>query len=1268
MKTQTYHSRTKINPLAPILFGVFLLSFLFADAASPQDNRGLLPEVRLNSGNEDENEKRSLQTELLVTRAETKAIESLQKILKKKKGSPDEADLLHRLAELYMRRSRTGRFFDLHQDSKTMKLSTFPMPTEKGADWIRKAAATYTDVEKRFPKYHDLDSVIFNNAFANQQLNNIRQAEILYQRLIDQKPNSRLVPDAAVALGELAYDQRRFALALGHFAVAEKFPESRVYTYALYKSAWAHYNMKDSDQGVKRLLEVVEACPPDFQGDQAKNRQNLRREALRDLTIFVGDSRTAAELYPFFKKITTEEELGQSMMDLSKLYMSHSKYKDMDIFLGEFMKKHPKNAFRVKANLNLVEANENLKAREKVLSNLRSAAELCRPDSSWRAAQPNEIVEESCSKMFKSETNAIAAKWWEIWQKNKNHKEFSGLLEQALKVVLDNEDPNSPDLNSRFGYAELLFQLQRYAEASENYSKTAESMTMLSWISPDEKSVKPTTDAQGVVVMNPKVKVAPEDVKRLHDADYGALFSLEKSVEKKANATVDAKRKWLAQTYLSRHPKGEHAGDVTMRMAVLFYEGQDLASAKKWLEPLLAGKHGRTLQVKAEDLTLDILNLEKNYQGLASHSKAFQALEKDETRKKSLKKIEVEAAYAGLQEDIKKLDKDQAATKLREFSEAHKGMSLSSEALFQSAALDFVNGRGLAAADSIKAFAAVAPGDKRVTDALRDSARASAEAGEMTKAAELLTKLADRDTKNRSTHLENAADFLLMEGRTKQARGVYNLLLPNAPTADRVRLYTKVLETLKDDPNSSEARKLESLILSQNLEPFATKILTERAEALFSSGKKPEAFEAARKIMSREAPADLRARARLIQARILEGEFLQQSVKSSSAERFGMVLAMKFEKLEKAQTAFLSASKMSPEAQIQADAFGGIDRCYSHLVDAIESIQIPAALSPADQQALKAELANMLGPLKGKRDENRKQIRGLASVAVSNASGQQWADLSGDASPAPLVAGQWAFLKPYVPANWPEKASGFSRQDISDKKPSCDEKKPEFARCFAAGKIETAEKVARDMTQDKANRIRGWHHLALVADARGLKTKALWLLRLAEKENPHHPLVRYEKGRLLSQLEDTNAASADFAEVLNSSMSSTEIEILKGFKAFSEGDAKTVQTIFSGFSKKELYHLNLGPVLSESIAQLGDSDKALKLISELAAMGSDVELLVQQGRLNEVYKFAPVPALEAYEKARKLAKDPAQRDWLGRKTEYLKVNFKVGLHVTPEGL
>ena len=94
-----------------------LIGWGFPALAVKEAPKGVLPELRIEGTNEDENQKKALQSEILISKSEQKAIDSLVNILKKRKGTPEEADLWYRLAELYMKRAKSGRFFDLNRDN-----------------------------------------------------------------------------------------------------------------------------------------------------------------------------------------------------------------------------------------------------------------------------------------------------------------------------------------------------------------------------------------------------------------------------------------------------------------------------------------------------------------------------------------------------------------------------------------------------------------------------------------------------------------------------------------------------------------------------------------------------------------------------------------------------------------------------------------------------------------------------------------------------------------------------------------------------------------------------------------------------------------------------------------------------------------------------------------------------------------------------------------------------------------------------------------------
>lgn len=1174
-----------IHPLAT-------LSFAASDA------KGLLPEVRM-TDSESENEKRALTSEMMITRSETKAIDSLQNLIKKNKGQPEEVDLLYRLAELFMRRSKSGRFFDLNKGAKLLKLSPFPIPAEGGKDYVRKASTVYSRIEKDFPKFDQMDSVLFNNAFANQQLNQIKASQDLFKKLLSRFPNSPLIPDATLAYGELLYDQHQFETALEQFLRVEKYPQSRVYSYGMYKAAWSYYNMKDSEHGVQKLIAVVKINPPLEDGQVPTNRHNLRKEALRDLTIFIGDMHAPSKLYSFFADLTEGEELGVAITDLAKLYEAHGRQKEMNIFLQEYIEKQPKGSAVVRAHLALVDANENLKLRDKVISNLDEASKRCQKSSAWRNAQKPDVVIESCDENYRRTSLEIAAKWWEIWLKNKNNAEFSALTERAFKIILDNEDPKKPDLKTRFAYAELLFQQNKFEAASAEYKIVGTGTT------------DPTLS---------------------HDADYAALFSIEKSIEgdKKQDHAKDADRKDLALNYLKKHPAGKYARSVQFKMGHIFYQESNYEEAEKRLTPLADSKTQDEFKKKSEDLLLDILNLKKDYAGIQKFSKRMLSSTTDNNRKESLNKIVEEANFAEIQEFAKTGDKNVSAAKLSQFATEHSHSKLAGEALWQSLSLYYAQGKTYEAAEMSVRYADKYPQDKRSLDALKEAAKAYAECGELTKSAETLKRIAGLDTPNKLTHLELAADMYILERNRDQARQIYTQIAAATEKKNLDKVYGKLLATYRETDRNLEYEKLENKILQQGIEPFTTQIMTRRAKALYEAGKYPAAFDLAMKANSRDSASEFRAESRLIQARILEKELLQQSVKARE-DKFAMVLSMKTEKLDKAQTAYVTALKMAKDPFVQLEALRGIDRCYGNYVESLRAIPLPEGLNAQDQDALRKEIAKIISPIQDKRKENESKLKQLATTQGQGLSTERnLRGLAANATVSPLVVYPApSKLKPIYP-------------------------NPKITQ------TSELEKQGQALARTKEQRPLGLYYLSLAAEAKASFEKALWLAEQSLKLDGEKTYAIYQKARLLYKLEGMSSAKGFFDKLLDMPNPSTEMQTFAAIKSFSEGDFNTAIEKFSRLKREEIYNYQVGALYSESFAQKGEVDKALKTVKDLLQGNQEnVDLLLEQAHLLEEFKASPEEALPVYEKLQKVSKEEDLRSWLERKINYIKNPNKV---------
>jgi TolA-binding protein len=175
---------------------IVLVGLLAAPLALRADSKNVEDELKPVKGNEKASDMRALKTELLVSKTESQAMGQLEKLLKKYTGTGMEAGLWQRKAELYLRMSKTERFFELSRDSETV-VSAAPQRVKSASSkkYLSKAVETYDMIQRRFPNFDQLDVVIFNNAFTRQQLDQNKLAENLYRDLLNRFPNSELVPD-----------------------------------------------------------------------------------------------------------------------------------------------------------------------------------------------------------------------------------------------------------------------------------------------------------------------------------------------------------------------------------------------------------------------------------------------------------------------------------------------------------------------------------------------------------------------------------------------------------------------------------------------------------------------------------------------------------------------------------------------------------------------------------------------------------------------------------------------------------------------------------------------------------------------------------------------------------------------------------------------------------------------------------------------------------------------------------------------------------------
>jgi TolA-binding protein len=907
-----------------------------APAQAKPTTKTSLDELRLVEGDEQGNEVKSLKAELLVSKAEEKAVNQALKLLAKYKGTPMEPEIQFRLAELYMRRAKTDRFFEVHRESETVvHLAPRLVKSASSRATIQKAIDGYQTIQKKFPDFAQMDLVIFNHAFARQALGQDKEAEVLYNKLIASESNSPLVPDAHLAIGEIAFTRAQFSLALEHFDAIRKYPQSRVYPYGLYKAAWTHYNMREAEKGLKKLEEVV-AFGKYVAQSGADARLDLRKEALNDMTLFYEDVYPSKDAYKYFRQQAGEEEVGPILLRMAKLYERHSRFADQRTALQEFIEQMPNSALLAQVHTDLILAYDHLREKDQAVKRLGEFANLCAADGAWVKSQSKSSDDAkklagTCLASLNDTSLKLARKWLRAWKKLPSDTTYAEASEKAFEIYLRTPNTSDEYQESRYAYADLLFSRGKFREASAQYALVSRS---------------------------------GKASKLNHDASYGAVLSLEKAVGDKWSGDDEKTFHQLASEYVQKNPKGQYRLDMEYKMALLAYEKERYNEAAPVF--LRLGREFPTQEkgMKSQDLYLDILNIKKDYKGVRTYAHEIMNLNGNAERSGKMRKLYEQAYFLEIQALEDKQQFKEALAGYVAFARENPTSELSEKATWNAMQLQFKIGDNYNGAKTAEQFVVQFPKSSNAVNALMRSAQMFEQMGQLSDAARVLEKLAARDEKGSARWRELAADFHALDGEVPAARKLYNELKVGADAATRTKLLMK-LEVLEKNYGSEQAHAdaLKTLV-DQNVQPQASLAKVQMIEAKLEHGNKSDAFnEACHWLGASSMPADLKARLRLVQAKVLEDEFLKQSVKSR-AERVATVLAIKTEKLTKAQEAFQSAIKFG-NPRVSIEAFERLYGCYSHYVKALKEMSV-AGLSEEDAKALRAELDNLVVPLEEK--------------------------------------------------------------------------------------------------------------------------------------------------------------------------------------------------------------------------------------------------------------------------------------------------------------
>jgi hypothetical protein len=918
---------------------VFWFQFINAqenETPAPQD---IIEDLKLTGKNAEMDDLRALKAEMLIAKNEKRALKQIKKLLRKYKGSPMEAGLWFRLAELHMRRARADRFFEVNRQSETLvKFAPKLVKNASAKNNIQKAINIYDKIERSFPYFRDMDLVLFNSGFARQQINKNAYARKLYKKLIREYSDSPLVPDSHLAIGEMLFEEKKYKQAKVEFEAIKNYPQSRVYPYGRYKLAWTLYNLEQTENGLSEL-EAVVAYSNQMESDGNSSRLDLKKEALTDMVLFYSETRPADKAVAYFVEQAGKEEAGFFSLKLMRLYNRHSKYLQEKQVFYSITTEIPQDQYVPKAYVSMVESFESQKKRDLAVFELERFSKVCDKDSVWLKVPENKLSE--CVDFVTKLSSNHAAKWHKLWKKNLHALKLADYAERAYRNYLSFKLVNDKANTVHFEYANLLFQRKKYRKASDEYFLVAQ-----------------------------KVKKQP----MLHDTSYSAIFSLQKAVADKWSKEDELRYVTLATHYLSSNPKGKYREDIEFKRAFIIYDNERYDEAAPLLADLGERYKNKKQGIRAQDLYLDILAKKKDFLTTKEYSLKLYKREKNKKRKASLKRVYQESYFASIEinkDPKQKIEDTQKAENYLAFAKANMDSDLAEKAWWNAVSLYKNSLEHKKTATISFAFYNKFPKSKLGTDSLKLATQNFERITDLASAAKTAELLRQKDPKNKTAWTKLAVEYYLVEGKWKQAESLLKEEL-NAPKEEQQKwaieqLYRLALQ-LKDDEKQNYYSKF---LVKLSIQPYAIEQQLKELDRLMEAKKYPEAFKLAGQILKWKGDLSYyKAKARIVQAEILKGEFERQSM-NARPDRVAMVIALKTEKLEKAQKAYQSASRYkNPEVAIEAMI--GLAKLYGEYARDMRAMKLKG-VEEKDATAFYQEIENLVIPMEEREVETLAQ-------------------------------------------------------------------------------------------------------------------------------------------------------------------------------------------------------------------------------------------------------------------------------------------------------
>lgn len=535
------------------------------------------------------------ETEYITHYNESQAVSSAQNLIQKHKGTRLEPELRHRLADLYVRMSKTRNFLDqvLRKKGKDLTGEFESIPEKQRI--LKSAILELQTIEKMYPRYSKMDEVFYTMGMTYLKLGQVDLAERPFLNLVNRFKNSPLVQDSNLSLAEVYYHQKNYKNSEIYFTKLTVDNTHNAQAYSIYKRGWTRYYQSKFQTAFQDMKSAYSLSL------SKKNGFNVSTEVMKDLPLFTSEvfkgDQVFAQLSQFIKD---QKVLDSTLDDHAKVFAERSDYKDEIAVLNVMLKRSKNTASKFEILSRLFVSYENDDNLVIASNYYEQAHKLV-----------NQKIDETAKEEFLVHGRNLVKNSYKEWAKADDKAKKRIDVKSILKIgdmahtTMSDNDAQKPKFINLL--AELHFGTNSFVKASVYFE-------MASDVS----------------------KVSTES----HDLLHSAIVANESAVvnDKWTNDKV-LRQRHLVQKYDTKFPTGKHSLDVLYKFARVEekFGKQPLALATF---RRLGGQYPDTIKGKdSQDFVIKIYEKNKDYSAVNIYLGEIIPKTKDVARLSVLKPI-----------------------------------------------------------------------------------------------------------------------------------------------------------------------------------------------------------------------------------------------------------------------------------------------------------------------------------------------------------------------------------------------------------------------------------------------------------------------------------------------------------------------------------------------------------------------------------------------------------------------------------------------------